>query len=564
MAAPAIPIPARPSGASLTAPAWSDAPPDVLPLLIEAEDCEALGHWRTARERYEEALRRWPAAPNGVPIARAMRRVARCWLEEGDITAAIEALKVAKATATRYDDTVGIAHAINLEGIIARQRGDLPEADCLFRAARTIAWRARDTLLVAMIDQNLGTVANIRGDRIEAKLRYEASLSAYRVLGRTRAMGPLHNNLGMLHTDLRQWRLAESHFREALRNAVAHGDVAEQLRAQANRAELYVLRRKFRKAKQLCRRVLALSLSPEACHGSWVAEAFKHLGVVARESGALQCAENNFQRALRLAEARQDALLTAEILTEMALARHAAGRYPETLTALTQAHVLFSKLTARTDLADVDRQMRRLEVQFLEIVARWGQSIESADSYTQGHCQRVADLACGLANDAGVDQRMMLWFRMGALLHDVGKLAVPSAVLNKPGALTPAEMSLMRQHPVAGEIMVDATSFPWDVRPMIRHHHERWDGTGYPDQLAGEDIPLAARILCIADVYDALTSTRSYRDAYDHEVAVAIMRAGSGQSFDPQLLKIFLDKTLPALRRRFTLGQQPEARLHVA
>lgn len=541
---------------------WLDAPTHLQPLLSEAEGSEARGRWRVAREQYERVLREWsPRTPCGAAVARAVRRIARCFVEEGDLDGAMDTIAVARAIATQYDETGGIAHAINLEGIIERMRGDLGAAEQCFRAARALAWQAGERLLVAMIDQNLGSAANIRGDRVEAKLRYQASLTAYEKLGMSRAIGPLHNNLGMLHRDMGQLAEAERHFREALRNALSHGDVAGRLRTEANRAELYVLRRRFRKAKRICRRVLALGLAPDACHGSWLAHAFQYLGVVGRETGDFVAAERAFRSALAHAERQQDALFTAEILSDIAVLEQRRRRYPETLAALTRAHELFTGLTAHADLADVERQLEALERQFVDIVRRWGESIETADSYTQGHCQRVADLACQLAVDAGIEPAVLLWFRMGALLHDVGKLVVPLEVLNKAGALTPAEMNLMREHPVAGELLLSDTEFPWDIRPMIRNHHERWDGTGYPDRLRGEDIPLPARILCIADVYDALTSTRSYREAYAPDVAIAIMRAGAGQSFDPTLLDVFLERSLPTWRGVHTVpaARQPRS-----
>jgi putative nucleotidyltransferase with HDIG domain len=189
-------------------------------------------------------------------------------------------------------------------------------------------------------------------------------------------------------------------------------------------------------------------------------------------------------------------------------------------------------------------------LEFVGIVRRLGESIESADSYTQGHCERVAELATVLARDVGLDPSILLWFHMGALLHDVGKLAVPLDVLNKRGSLLPDEMALIRNHPAAGEQLVDNVQFPWDIRPMIRGHHEHWDGSGYPDGLRGEDIPLTARILCIADVYDALTSQRAYRSARRPDEAVDIMVLESGKKFDPELLHIFVDRTLPEYRRR--------------
>jgi putative nucleotidyltransferase with HDIG domain len=531
-------------------------PAHIARLFVDAEESEARGRWRIAREQYEEALRALnrthPAA-----VTRTIRRVARCFVEEGDLDSALDALELARTTAVAYDDTPAIAHAMNLEGIIAQQRGDLAAAETYYRSARALASRASETALIAMLDQNLGTVANIRGNLVEAKLRYEGSLAAYRILNIRHAQGPLHNNLGMLHTDLCQWHEAESHFREAIRSALECGDLTGRLRAYANQAEMYVNRRRFPKAKRLCRRVLALSLAPDACVGSWLAEAYKHLGVAHRETASLIQAEHYLTRALSMSEERQDALLTAEILRELAVLQHRLDRPTETLSALTRAHALFRQLSANPDLHNVDRQLRALESDFLEIVQRWGESIETADSYTQGHCQRVADVATQLAADCGVDPAVLLWFRMGALLHDVGKIAVPLEILNKRGALLPEELQVMREHPVVGEDLVAHVNFPWDLRPMIRHHHERWNGTGYPDRLERDRIPLTARILCVADVYDALTSTRSYREAHAPDVAVAIMTAESGQTFDPAILQIFVQQTLPRLRRRTWRASQP-------
>jgi putative nucleotidyltransferase with HDIG domain len=175
----------------------------------------------------------------------------------------------------------------------------------------------------------------------------------------------------------------------------------------------------------------------------------------------------------------------------------------------------------------------------LEIVREWGESIESKDAYTQGHCSRVAEYACLLAQASGFPPDEMMWFRMGALLHDVGKVSVPLTILNKEGKLDEDEWSVMSRHPVYGVELLEGIEFPWDVRPMVRHHHERWDGSGYPDRLAGEASPLEARILTIADIYDALTTTRSYRRAFTHERAMEIMASEVGQSVDPGLFEIF-------------------------
>src|SRR5207253_8593322 len=165
----------------------------------------------------------------------------------------------------------------------------------------------------------------------------------------------------------------------------------------------------------------------------------------------------------------------------------------------------------------------------------WGESIEAKDHYTAGHCERVAAYACLLARAVGLADRELTWFQMGAFLHDVGKIAVKQEILNKCGPLTPEEWEAMRRHTVVGASMVAQMDFPWDIRPMVRNHHERWDGKGYPDGLQGKDIPLAARILCVADVYDALSSARSYKPALPREKVMSIMEGDAGGQLDPAL-----------------------------
>jgi putative nucleotidyltransferase with HDIG domain len=236
-------------------------------------------------------------------------------------------------------------------------------------------------------------------------------------------------------------------------------------------------------------------------------------------------------------------------MRELAIVYQRTRRNRETLLALNEAHAIFARLTAARELSDVDGRLHRFEDEFVAIVRDWGSSIESADHYTQGHCERVADYACALARDAGIEESVLLWFHMGALLHDVGKITVPAEILNKAGPLSSAEAAVMREHPARGEELIAGIGFPWDIRPMIRHHHERWNGRGYPDRLAGLQIPLAARILCIADVFDALTSTRSYRAAYSATEAAVLMREESGVTFDPALLSVFLGRTLMTLGR---------------
>ena len=151
-------------------------------------------------------------------------------------------------------------------------------------------------------------------------------------------------------------------------------------------------------------------------------------------------------------------------------------------------------------------------------------SIEAKDPYTEGHCDRLSKYSVALGEKLGLSEELRVALRRGGLVHDIGKLAVPESILLKPGPLTPEERKIMEKHTIDGErICAPLRSFR-HVLPIIRHHHEKWDGSGYPDGLKGEKIPLTARILQVTDIYDALTTDRPYRKALPSEKAFAIMR----------------------------------------
>lgn len=179
-------------------------------------------------------------------------------------------------------------------------------------------------------------------------------------------------------------------------------------------------------------------------------------------------------------------------------------------------------------------------------------ALELKDTYTGGHAERVTALAHRLAlavdhPDAIPSESLEAAF----LLHDVGKIGIPESILNKPGGLTDTERRVLNTHPILGERIVAPLAFPDCVRQVIRHHHERWDGLGYPDRLSGEEIPIAARIFAIADVIDAMTSIRPYRRPVTFEEAIAEIIRHGGTQFDPMLAAIaeetFLDTPLQLL-----------------
>lgn len=167
-------------------------------------------------------------------------------------------------------------------------------------------------------------------------------------------------------------------------------------------------------------------------------------------------------------------------------------------------------------------------------------SIEARDPYTEGHCDRLSERASALGACLGLDAEQIVALRRAGALHDIGKVAVPDAILLKRGPLTEEEWSVVRQHPVIGEHICRPSRSLRAVLPIIRHHHEKYDGSGYPDGLAGEAIPLTARVLKVVDIYDALTSERSYKEAFSQAKSLEFMRREVERAWlDPRVFKEF-------------------------
>jgi len=167
-------------------------------------------------------------------------------------------------------------------------------------------------------------------------------------------------------------------------------------------------------------------------------------------------------------------------------------------------------------------------------------SIDARDSYTWGHSERVARIAVALGRHLGLPRAALSDLYVAGLLHDIGKLATPDEILQKNGPLTEAEFAKVKEHPVVGEALLTRVDALNHIRPVVRHHHERYDGCGYPDRLEGERIPLLARIMAVADSFDAMNSDRPYRKALDRERIDQCMLDGSGKAWDPRVVRVFL------------------------
>jgi HD-GYP domain-containing protein (c-di-GMP phosphodiesterase class II)/putative methionine-R-sulfoxide reductase with GAF domain len=181
-----------------------------------------------------------------------------------------------------------------------------------------------------------------------------------------------------------------------------------------------------------------------------------------------------------------------------------------------------------------------LERTFVSTVEALANALEANDEYTSTHARWITDLSLRVGRELGLDERALKCLELGALLHDIGKIGIPSDVLSKPGRLTAAERALVQTHPELGERIIAPIDRLQVVRPIVRHCHERWDGRGYPDGIAGEDIPLESRIIFVCDAYHAMTTDRPYRRRLSHREAVRRLADGAGSQFDPHVVEVAL------------------------
>jgi len=503
-------------------------------LLADGRAHERAGRMPQALAAFRAAVDAAEAEDSGPVLAEALRRlgvahVLRQQLEEG-----VALMRRSYGVAHRLEEDVLAAEALNGIAGAYIMMGRWSDARDTFRRARGLA--AAEASVRARIDQNLGIIANIHGEFELALAHYAESLRAFEMAGDVQGRALAYNNLGMISADRGRWEDADRYFRLSLELADQLGDARLRGLGLLNHTEVFIARQQYEAARGSAEG--ALRIFEQLGFRDQKSGAYKFLGVVYRETGRLALAEARLRRAVELAVEAGSTLHEAEASRELALVYQALGRNQDALKLLTASHRLFGRLDARVDLVDVALKRTKLESVYLAVVREWGQSIESADSYTHGHCERVAAFAVAVARALGLDEGELTTIRLGAYLHDVGKVRVPHEILNKPGRLTPEEFQVMQMHPVYGIELLAAVEFPWDIKPIIRSHHEKYDGSGYPDRLRGEEIPLAAQIIGIADVFDALTTARSYRGAMSKEQALAIIRE-SPQHWRPDVFAAF-------------------------
>ena len=486
-------------------------------LLHDARAQERAARISDAIASYEGAIAAAESAGEPALLAEALRRLAVIRHHRNESDQARRLCHASYTVAHAAGSDLLAAEALNTLGGIDLETDAVSDARRHFLRALELGGHSRE--LCARAEQNLGILANIQGDFDEALARYGRSLEAYCESNDEHGRAIAYHNLGMASADRERFDEAERYFRQSHEIAERAGDAYLGGLCLVNHAKVHVARERYEDARHDAE--AALVVFDQLGVVSAKADAYRVLGMIYRETGRPALAESRLKSAIELAVGAGSVLNEAEAARELAVLYQAMGRNQEALGLLNAAHRLFGRLDAHAHLVHVAGKMAGLEATYLAVVREWGQSLESADTYTFGHCERVAQLGVAVARALGMDGHAQTTVRLGAYLHDLGKVRVPHEILSKPGPLTRQEFEVVQMHPIWGIELLAKVEFPWDLKPVIRWHHERYDGTGYPDRLCGDEIPVSAQIVGIVDVYDALTTTRPYRPAFSQAAALA-------------------------------------------
>ena len=502
--------------------------------LRQGTEHERAGRFPDALEAYTAVANEADERADGRVLATALRRAAGIRRRRQEPADALTLYQRSHDVATAIGEHLLAAEALNGIAVVYVNRGDWERAREYLRHALESGSESEE--LRGRIEQNFGVMANIEGDISAAIAHYQRSLESFRSARNENGCAIAYHNLGMVSADRRLWEEAERYFNASLEIAESTNDVNVRAHVLLNRTEVDIARGRYEDARRHAEQ--ALQIFDEMGAVDQKAAAYKYLGILYRETGKATLAEARLKTSVELAVQVGASLAQAEASRELALLYQGLGRNQDALRLLNSSHRLFRRLNARLDLVDVGTKVAHLESVYLTIVRDWGRSIESSDTYTFGHSERVASYAAIVAGTMGLDDADITTIRMGAYLHDLGKVRVPHEILNKPGKLTNEEFDIMKMHPEYGLEMLASVEFPWDIKPIIRSHHEKLNGKGYPDKLRGEEVPLTAQLIGVVDVFDALTTTRSYRAAMSHEMALTEMRT-CVEWWKPEVLQAF-------------------------
>ncbi|MCB2230760.1 tetratricopeptide repeat protein [bacterium] len=458
--------------------------------------------------------------------------------KQGDYDRALGYLQRAIGAYRRLDDTTGTCKALRNLGVIYVELGEFEEAEITLEEAVSLAKTLDDRMLHADLVNNLGAIQNMRGNWRRALELYHESLATYTECKEIRKSAYTKNNLAITLLEQGVNDEAFDYFRQAYEIATQIKDASLTLIVDINLADLYLKKGFPADARLHCDKALETLEQSGTVTGNLV-EVRKIAGKIAAVRGDTDTALVCFNEALAMCREIGSRFLEADVMLERGLLHRTTNRPYDALNDLEGSYHLYASLKAVGRREQTEEIISSIELLYLEIFNTMALEVDQKDPYTKGHSDRVASLALLLGQEMGLQTSMLKTVVAGALLHDIGKVLIDDAVLKKEGRLSDDEFRQIKQHPQLGLELLEGKEFPWDIKPIILHHHEKLDGRGYPLGLKGEDIPLGARVVCIADVFDALTSDRVYRAAYTPEAALEIMEAESGASFDPILLQRF-------------------------
>src|SRR5207248_1329691 len=395
---------------------------------------------------YEAAVTAAERGGEPTVLAEALRRLAVVRRHRSEAATARDLCQRSYEVARQAGNDLLAAEALNTLGGLYLSTGAPDDARRVFLEALELGGSNREVR--ARVEQNLGILANIRGELHEAIARYERSLDAYRDCGDDHGCALAYHNLGMVSADRGWLNAADCYFRESRALAERVGDVYLRGLCLVNHAELDVTRQRFEDARQKAEE--ALAVFDQLGVKSAKAEAYRVIGMVHRETGRIVLAESRLRSAIELAVAAGAVLGEAEASRELALLYQAMGRSQEALRLLNTASRLFQRMDARVDLVYVGGKLAELKGVYLDVVRAWGESIESGDSYTFGHCERVARGAVAMARALALDDQDETTVLLGAYVHDVGQLRIPHELLRKRGPLTREEREVVQMRPIWG------------------------------------------------------------------------------------------------------------------
>lgn len=513
-------------------------------LNLQAQALHALGQPQSALSTLVRGVRRLTDQVVPERIARVRSNIGQLHRELGNLAEALEELLKAQQLFEEHGVS-GRPVAVNLinMGQLYQDLGRYPEAAEFLQRAHQEGLTSGDEHLTAVAMNNLANGDRATGALFVARERFEAALRQAEQLGMTDYIVDNLDGLGQTLADLGDYSRALEIHEQALEVARANGSSSGELDALVNLGRDYLhLNAAERAIEQL---EAALPVATALQRQSVLFELHTLLSEAHAAAGDPWAALRN----ARQSQVHQEAVLAEqnrERLRELQV-KHQLARVQQEADSYRLRSDLMRQLVAEAENR-VRRRTEQLEQAHQDVIERLALAAEFRDDDTAEHTRRVGRNAAVIAYVLGFSEQEARQLYTAAKLHDVGKIGVPDAVLYKAGPLTEQELDLIRQHPELGARLLSGgqSQLLQLAEQICLHHHERYDGSGYPGQLAGEEIPLVARIVAAADVLDALTHERPYKDAWSTEAALQHIRSEAGRAFDPLVAEACLEAFNPA------------------